>query len=181
MADAQPRQTQKMFQGRVFSVTRDRIELPSGDLTVRDVVRHGGSVAVVPIVGLDKVLLVKQYRFPVGEHIWEIPAGTIETGESPEQCVLRELEEETGYEATSLVAASRFYTTPGFCDETMYLYLAIGCKPSGTCSLDEDEDIVDRELFDIDQALDMVARGEIRDAKTMVGLMMAARTVCHSQ
>jgi len=175
MADAHPRQTQKM------SVTRDQVELPSGDLTVRDVVRHGGSVAVVPLVGADKVLLIKQYRFPVGEHIWEIPAGMIETGESPEQCVRRELEEETGYKATSLVAASRFYTTPGFCDETMYLYVAIGCKPAGICSLDEDEDIVDRELFDIDQALDMVARGEIRDAKTMVGLMIAARSVYESQ
>ena len=135
MADAHPRQTQKMFEGRVFSVTRDRIELPSGAVTVRDVVRHSGSVAIVPIVGPDKVLLIKQYRFPVGEHIWEIPAGTIEIGESPEQCARRELEEETGYKETSLVAASRFYTTPGFCNETMYLYLAIGCKPVGTTAL----------------------------------------------
>ena len=119
MTDAELRQTQKMFQGPVFSVTRDQVQLPSGHSTVRDVVRHGGSVAVVPIVEPDKVLLIKQYRFAVGEHIWEIPAGTIEDGESPEECARRELEEETGYKETSLAGAGSFYTTPGFCDETM--------------------------------------------------------------
>jgi len=165
----------------VFSVTHDHVQLPSGKSTVRDVVRHGGSAAVVPIVEPDKVLLIKQWRFAVGEYLWEIPAGTIEDGESPEECARRELEEETGYKETALVAAGSFYTTPGFCDETMHLYLAFGCRLAGACSLDEDEDIVHRELFGIGQALDMADRGEIRDAKTLIGLTVAVRAVHESQ
>jgi len=167
---------EEIFHGRVFTVTRDEVQLPSGRRTVRDVVRHGGSVAIVPLVDPDKVLLLKQYRFAVDEELWEIPAGTIEPGESPEMCAVRELEEETGYKTGSMTLVARFYTTPGFCDETMHLFVASECRPVGTRSPDEDEDIIDHRLFRIQAALDMAARGELSDGKTLIGLMMATQT-----
>ncbi len=174
MQHAEPGPTCEVFRGRVFSVTRDTVTLPSGETTVRDVVRHGASVAVVPLIAPDSVLLIKQYRFAVGEHLWEIPAGTVEADESPDQCARRELEEETGYRAASIVQVAVFYTTPGFCDETMYLFLAHGCEPTGTRRPEEDEDIVEQQLFRMDKALAMAAQGEIRDGKTIVGLAAAA-------
>jgi len=156
-------------------VTRDRLKLPNGKPVIREVVRHGGSVGIVPLVEPDGVLLIKQYRFAVDDQMWEIPAGTIEGGETPERCAGRELAEETGYKAESLIEADWFYTTPGFCDEIMHLFVALGCEPVGDCAHDEDEGIVRRDVFTIGQALDMVVRGEIRDAKTIIGLHVAAQ------
>ncbi len=167
----------KLFSGRVFAVTRDEVELPAGGAAVRDVVRHGGSVAVVPMPTGSEVVLIRQYRFAVGSDLWEIPAGTLETGESPRECAARELEEGTGYRAESLESLAEFYTSPGFCDELMCVFLASGCTPTGSQSLDDDEGIVECRTFPIDEALEMVYKGEIRDGKTIVGLILAVRAM----
>jgi ADP-ribose pyrophosphatase len=123
------------------------------------------------------VVLIRQYRSAVGSDLWEIPAGTLDTGESPAECAARELEEETGYRAESLAPLAEFYTSPGFCDEIIYMYLAAGCTATGSQSLDDDEHIVESRTFPIDEALEMVSSGEIRDGKTIVGLNLAAQAL----
>ncbi|MCD6287617.1 MAG: NUDIX hydrolase [Candidatus Hydrogenedentes bacterium] len=163
-----------LFKGRVFAVTRDEVTLPSGRLTTREVVRHRGSVTIVGMPTPTEVLLIRQYRYAVGSDLWELPAGTIEVGEPPESCALRELEEETGYRADSVRCLTRFYTSPGFCDELMHVYLAEGCALSGNVSSDDDEDIAEVRIYSLDTAIKMVYDGSIRDAKTIVGLNLVA-------
>jgi len=163
----------EVFAGKVFTVTRDRVTIPGKGDVVREIVRHTGAVAIVPLMSDTEVLLVKQYRFAAGADLWEIPAGTLEPGESAEQCAARELEEETGYRAGDMQPVLRFYTTPGFCDELMHLFIARNLTP-GRQKLDSDESLV-TGTFQLDRARAMIVAGEIRDAKTIVGLAAVSK------
>jgi ADP-ribose pyrophosphatase len=158
----------KVFAGKVFTVTRDEVTIPGKGDVVREIVRHAGAAAIVPLMSDTEVLLVRQYRFAAEADLWEIPAGTLEPGESPEQCAARELEEETGHRAGEIQLVLRFYTTPGFCNELMHLFVARNLTP-GRQKLDTDESLV-TGTFQLDRARAMIASGEIRDAKTIVGL-----------
>ena len=158
----------EVFAGKVFRVTRDKVSIPGKGDVIREIVRHAGAVAIVPLVSSTEVLLVKQYRFATKADLWEVPAGTLEPHESPQQCAARELEEETGYRAGEIWPVLRFFTTPGFCDELMHLFVARNLTP-GRQKLDRDESLV-TETFQLDRARDMIVAGEIRDAKTIVGL-----------
>jgi len=158
----------EIFTGRVFRVTRATVSIPGKGEVIRDIVRHSGAVAIVPLVSQREVLLVRQYRFAADAHLWEIPAGTLEPGESPRDCAARELEEETGYRAGEIRLVLQFYSTPGFCDELMHLFIAQDLS-GGRQKLDLDESLV-TEKFQLDRAREMVIGGEIRDAKTIIGL-----------
>ena len=158
----------EVFRGRVFRVTRDKVEIPGKGNVIREIVRHSGAVVIVPLVSATEILLINQYRFATGSELWEIPAGTLEPGESPEQCAARELEEETGYRAGEIRPVLHFYSTPGFCDELMHLFIARNLMP-GRQKLDADESLV-TERFQLDRSREMILTGEIRDAKTIVGL-----------
>lgn len=162
------------YEGRVFRVAADRVRLEDGGGTREtryDVVLHPGAVAVVPLFEDGTVALVRQFRYPVGERILEIPAGTRHADEAWAACAARELEEEAALVAGRWTALATFYTTPGFSDEEMRLYLAEDLAP-GVAAPDDDEDL-EIERMTLADALERVDSGEVRDAKTIVGLALA--------
>ena len=167
--------SQKVFDGRVFKVTVDTVR--EGELTYqRDVVHHQGSAVIVPVHDDGTVVLVRQYRHPAVRYLLEVPAGTLADGERPEAGAARELEEELGLVAERLEKLSEFFVSPGFLEEKMWVYLATGLT-EGKPQPDEDE-VLDVVRLPIGDALEMITSGEIQDAKTIIGLMLAAPRVC---
>lgn len=166
--------SQKVFEGRVFKVTVDTIS--EGDLTYqREVVHHPGSAVIVPVHDDGTVSLVRQYRHPAVRYLLEVPAGTLAEGERPEAGAARELEEELGLIAERLEKLSEFFVSPGFLEEKMWVYLATGLM-EGKAHPDEDE-VLDVVRLSIGDALEMITSGEIQDAKTIIGLILAAPRV----
>ena len=166
--------SQKVFDGRVFNVTVDVVS--EGELTYqREVVHHTGSAVIVPVFDDGTVALVRQYRHPAVRYLLEVPAGTLAKGERPEIGAARELKEELGLVAAGLEKLSEFFVSPGFCEEKMWVYLATELS-EGEQALEEDE-ILDVVRLPIADALEMITSGEIEDAKTIIGLMLAAPRV----
>src|SRR5215216_7438573 len=166
--------SQKVFDGRVFKVTVDTVS--EGELTYqREVVHHSGSAVIVPVHDDGTVVLVSQYRHPAVRYLLEVPAGTLADGERPETGAARELEEELGLVAARLEKLSEFFVSPGFCEEKMWVYLATELS-EGEQALEDDE-ILDVVRLPIADALEMITSGEIEDAKTIIGLMLAAPRV----
>jgi ADP-ribose diphosphatase len=166
--------SQKVFDGRVFKVTVDTVS--EGDVTYqREVVHHSGSAVIVPVHDDGTVALVRQYRHPAVRYLLEVPAGTLDDGERPEAGAARELEEELGLVAERLEKLSEFFVSPGFLEEKMWVYLATGLS-EGKPQPDEDE-VLDVVRLPIGDALEMITSGEIQDAKTIIGLMLAAPRV----
>jgi ADP-ribose pyrophosphatase len=167
-------ESRKVFEGRVFDVTADTVR--EGDTTyVREVVRHPGSAVIVPVFADDTLALIRQYRHPAGRYLLEVPAGSLDEGETPEEGAARELEEELGFRAGALEKLSEFFVSPGFLEEKMWLYLATDLTETAQ-RLDDDE-IVEVVRVPFSSALQMIANGEIEDAKTIIGLMLAAPRV----
>ena len=166
--------SQKVFEGRVFNVAVDTVS--EGELTYqREVVHHNGSAVIVPIFDDGTVALVRQYRHPAVRYLLEVPAGTLAKGERPEIGAARELKEELGLVAERLEKLSEFFVSPGFCEEKMWVYLATELS-EGEQALEDDE-IIDVVRLPIAEALEMITSGEIEDAKTIIGLMLAAPRV----
>jgi ADP-ribose pyrophosphatase len=163
---------ERLFTGNIFEVERDRLREESGLEIIRDVVRHPGGAGGLPIFADRSVALVRQYRHPAGRELLEIPAGRIEPGESPEECAQREVEAEIGVRAGRLVKLTDFFSTPGFCEERLYVYLATDLVPTQQ-NLDPDE-VVEIVRLPLDDALKMVRSGEIEDSKTIIALLLAA-------
>lgn len=163
--------SRRVYEGRIVNLRVDTVRLASGRVTTREIVEHGGSVAIVALNEEDSVLLVNQFRAAVGRALLEIPAGTLEVGEEAEACALRELREETGYVARHMEEIHVFYTSPGFCDERIRLYLATGLRP-GAQDVETDESIEVVKL-PLNRALKMIGSGEICDGKTILGLSVA--------
>jgi ADP-ribose pyrophosphatase len=166
--------SQKVFEGRVINVTVDTVS--EGELTYqREVVHHNGSAVIVPVFDDGTVTLVRQYRHPAVKYLLEVPAGTLAKGERPEIGAARELKEELGLDAGRLEKLSEFFVSPGFCEEKMWVYLATELS-EGEQALEDDE-ILDVVRLPIAEALEMITSGEIEDAKTIIGLMLAAPRV----
>ena len=166
--------SQKVFEGRVVNVTVDTVS--EGELTYqREVVHHNGSAVIVPVFDDGTVGLVRQYRHPAVRYLLEVPAGTLAKGERPELGAARELKEELGLVAARLEKLSEFFVSPGFCEEKMWVYLATELS-EGEQALEDDE-IIDVVRLPIAEALEMITSGEIEDAKTIIGLMLAAPRV----
>ena len=166
--------SRKVFDGRIFKVTVDTVS--EGELTYqREVVHHGGSAVIIPIFDDGTVALVRQYRHPTVRYLLEAPAGTLADGERPEAGAARELQEELGVTAARLDKLSEFFVSPGFCEEKMWVYLATGLT-EGNQSLEDDE-LLEIVRLPIADALEMITSGEIQDAKTIIGLMLAAPRV----
>lgn len=140
---------------------------------VRDVVRHPGGAGALPLFDDGRVALVKQYRHPARRELLEIPAGRIEVGETPEECATREVEQEIGFRAGGIEKLAEFYSTPGFCEEKLYVYLATELIPSSQ-NLDHDE-LIEIVYLPLAEAVRMVERGEIQDSKTIIALLLAAK------
>ena len=160
------------FEGRRITVRRDRIIEPSGKEAIRDVVLHPGAVSIIAWSKPDEIVLIRQYRHATGQELLELPAGTLEEGEDPIDTARRELEEETGYRAGRIEHRATYYTTPGFTNELMYLYEASDLEPREQRL--EDDEAIEVVPTPWEDALRMVHDGRIRDAKTLVGLLMTS-------
>ncbi len=163
--------TETIHKGRVFDLNREEVRLPNGKTAVLDVIYHPGAAAMVPITADGKVLLLSQYRYAANGFIWEIPAGTLEPGEDMLDCAKRELIEETGFSADTWETLTTMTPVPGYSTEVIHMFLATGLSPAAQ-NLDEDE-VLEVKTLDFTKALSMVETGEITDAKTICGLLLA--------
>lgn len=163
-------ESQKIYAGNILTLRVDTVLLPNGRKATREVVEHPGAVAVVPITNEGKIVLVRQYRYPVARELLEIPAGKLQVGEDPAACARRELSEETGFLCDQLEPLAQFFTTPGFADEKMYLFCARAMRVAAPHP-DADE-FINVESYSAQEIRDMMARGELCDAKTLLGISM---------
>lgn len=163
--------TRRVYDGRVVALRVDDVQLPSGRTALREIVEHRGAVAIVPVTPELDVLLVRQFRSAVGDELLEVPAGTIEPGESVQQCLERELAEEIGMRAAHYTHLMSFFPSPGFLTEEVHLYLATDFTPHRLEAEEEDLAVVRLPLA---EARTRVLRHQIRDAKSIIGLLLAA-------
>ena len=160
--------SETLKKGKYFSFKSDTVKLPSGATKTRDIVDHPGAVAIIPVHD-ETIMLVRQYRYPAKQELLEIPAGTLEPGEDPMQCAVRELREETGYAASNWTPLLYTFMSPGYSSEVIHFFVAeklthIGAAP------DEDE-LIDVEQVDFNTCVKMIEDHEIIDAKTVTGIL----------
>lgn len=165
--------TQRLvYQGRSIRVYSEEVELPNGAVAKLDIVRHPGASCVVPIENDGRVLLIRQYRHAAGGTIWEVPAGKLE-GDTPEECAAKELEEEAGRRAGRLERLGEIWTTPGFTDEKIHLFAAFDLVEVPHAR--EEHEVIEVVPMALEDALDLVWRGELTDAKSALALIHTAR------
>jgi ADP-ribose pyrophosphatase len=169
--------SERVYSGRIISVDKDRVRFPDASIGELEMVRHPGASAVVPFLsspdGDDpQILLIKQYRYAAEQYLYEIPAGRLDPGEDPHTCAIRELREETGCSAKSVEFLVTIYTTPGFTDERIHLFMATGLE-HGSHAREADE-FLTLETVTLSHALQLLKEGLIPDAKTALGILYAA-------
>jgi len=165
--------TKSVYDGKIIHVYQDQIQLPNGHETRREVVRMRQAVCVVPVTTDGRVVVVRQFRYPYGRVLTEIPAGKLEPGETPEQGALRELQEETGVQAAKLQPLGELYPTVAVCDEVIHMFLATELK-TGDSHTDEDE-FLEADTIPLQELIEAVMSGQIRDSKTQAALLKAER------
>lgn len=158
-----------IYRGKVVDLEVDTVRMPSGRSAIREVVKHPGGVVAVPVLDDGKLVLIRQFRYPLQKYILELPAGKLDSGQPPLDTMRRELEEETGYQAGSLEYKFSFHTSPGFCDEIIHFFQASGLRQVAQ-RLEEGEHIT-VETYTLDRCLEMINSGEIADAKTILGIL----------
>lgn len=163
----------RVHAGKVLDLDVDEVVEPGGVHGVREVVRQPGSVAALPVLDDGRLVLVRQYRYAVDARVWELPAGRRDPGETAEEGARRELEEEVGLRAGKLEPLLVFWTTPGFCDEVMHLFRATDLQ--AVPPRPEGDERIESASFTLDEAMAMVRRGEVREGKTLVALLLEAR------
>lgn len=169
-----PTEIRTVFNGRIFTVQVETIQLPKGHTLRAEIVRHPGSVVIIPVTGEGAIILVRQYRHPLGRWAWELPAGSLKPGEDVDEAAVRECHEEIGLVPEQMLRLGGFYPTPGYCDERMNFYRATGLRPPRPdehAEQDADEDI-ETEAFSRADLTRMITHGEIIDLKTIAGLAL---------
>ena len=165
---------ERLYEGKVISLRRDMVLLPNGKQASREIVEHPGAIAVVPLLPDGRIVMVRQFRHPVGQVLLEIPAGKLAPGEDPDECARRELEEETGYLAGKLERKASIFTAPGFTDEVIHIYLA-GDLQKTAMNPDEDEFLA-VVAYEQQEIRRMIQTGAICDAKTIAGFYLLQDT-----
>ena len=158
-----------VYSGKIVKLHVDTIRQESGEPTIREVVLHPGGVAAVPVLDNGKIVLIRQFRYPLGKYIWEIPAGKLDSGQTPRDTIARELEEEIGYTARTLTEICSFYSSPGFCDEVIHLFVARDMVPC--MRRPETGEHITPVSRPLDECLKMIALGEIIDGKSVIGIL----------
>jgi ADP-ribose pyrophosphatase len=169
MSEAKVLSSRITYKGGHIQVREDRVIEPAGHECTREIVVHPGAVCIVARPTPEEVILIRQYRHATGRELVEIPAGTLHDGEDPRECAIRELEEEAGYRASSMVERARFWTTPGFTTEFMYLYEAT--RLAKTQTNPDDDEVIEVDIVTSTEALQMIDQGRIQDAKSILGLL----------
>jgi ADP-ribose pyrophosphatase len=171
MSDEHARTTahRRVYDGHVLDLDVDDVEEPGGVRGRREVVRHRGSVAMLPVDADGRVLLVRQYRYAVASYVWELPAGRLDAGETPEEGARRELVEEAGLEAGRVEPVLSFFTTPGFCDEVIHVFRATDLRT--VSARPEEDERIELTWFTLEDALAMIDRGAIKEGKTLIALL----------
>ena len=162
----------RVYDGRIVTLDVDEVKLPNGNVVTLEIIRHRGAAAVVPVDEQGRAVLIRQYRHATSGYLLEVPAGTLDPGEAPEACALREVEEETGLRAARLDPLGWIWTTPGFTDERIWLYLATGLTP--TRSAHQSDEVITVERLPLAEAVRKAASGEITDAKSVCALLRAS-------
>lgn len=168
-------ETRAIFSGRTVRLDVEKVRLPNDKVMDFEIIHHSGAAAVVPVTDDGHVFLIRQYRYATGGYLLEIPAGKLDPGEEPEACALRETEEEIGYRPGKLESLGWIWTTPGFADEKIWLYLATGLEPTRQ-ALGDDE-ILSIERVPLAEAVEKATRGEIHDSKSVCALLRAGRVL----
>ncbi|NLJ97918.1 MAG: NUDIX hydrolase [Tissierellia bacterium] len=171
--------TDKIYEGKMVNLRIDTVELPDKKYSKREIVEHPGSVGIIPITDDGSMVLVRQFRKPIEKNLLEIPAGKIEINEEPKETALRELSEETGYMANKMEYLFEFYTSPGFSDEKIYLFLATDLL-KGEANPENDE-YIEVEKLKIEDLVDMVEKGEINDSKTIISILCAEKYISQNK
>ena len=170
-----PREIKKIYTGRIFTLQQETLTLPNGQEMKADIVRHPGSVVLVPMTADGEIILVRQYRPAIAQWVWELPAGTLKDGEDPREAAVRECHEEIGLIPGQLAKLGAFFPTPGYCDEEMNYYrlesLREPTEDDEAAAPDEDEDL-EPKAFSVAQIRSMIASGEIIDLKTVAALVL---------
>lgn len=165
--------SERIYEGRILNLRRDRVRLPDGHEASREVVEHPGAVAIIALDAAKNIYLVRQYRYPIERVTLEIPAGKLDSGEEPLTCAQRELAEEVGLAAAEWKPLLTFYSTPGFSNEIMHLFLATGLRAHREKA--DDDEFLEIVRVPLAEAAAMALRGAIQDAKSIAGIMAAAR------
>jgi ADP-ribose pyrophosphatase len=161
-----------VYEGKILDLEVDRVRMPSGNEAVREVVRHRGAVVVLPLHEDRRIEFVRQYRYPMGEVLLELPAGKLDPGEEPIVCAGRELAEETGWKPVEIHEIGSFFTSPGFTDELLYAFIATPLEEAPEVEQDPDE-AIENVTMTVEEALDACRTGEIRDSKTLATICLA--------
>jgi ADP-ribose pyrophosphatase len=171
MSDGEILDSRRIFKGKVVDLSVDRVRLPNGNICELELIRHPGASVVVPVDSSGHVFLIRQYRHATGGFLLEAPAGKLDPGESPEACAAREVQEETGFLAGRLKSLGWIWTTPGFTDEKIWLFLGeeLTPVPQGL----QDDEVLSVERLPLDEAVSMALRGDITDAKSICALWRA--------
>ena len=168
--------TERVYKGRIVNLVVDRVRYTSGNESIREIVEHPGGAVILPVFDNGEILLVRQFRYPIGADVIELPAGKLDAGEDPRLCAERELREETGYTAARWRKLTTLMTTPGFCNERLHIYMAQGLSlsPQGQ-SLEEGEQTIRLIRVPLKEAIAMIEREEIVDGKTIAGIFLGER------
>ena len=171
--------SKRVFDGKIVNVRWDSVELVNGKTSYREVVEHAGGVVILAVDEKNRAYMVRQFRYPIGRAMLEVPAGKLEKGEDPLEGAIRELREETGLTAEKIIYFGGTYPSPGFCDEQLHIYLALGLTQGEACP-DEDE-FLNLEVIDLDELAAMIMRGELQDGKSINAIFMAREYLRNNQ
>ena len=168
-----PHQIRKVFEGRIVTVNVESITLPRGDRLEAEIIRHRGSVVLIPVTNSGEIVLVRQYRHAIGQSVWELPAGSLEPGEDPRAAAVRECHEEIGLIPSAVERLGAFFPTPGYCDEEMTFYRATGLRaPADDDPVARQDEDIESKAFSVDAIRQMISSGEMIDLKTVAGLTL---------
>lgn len=169
--------TTYVFRGKIINLRQDKVTLPDGRESIREIVEHPGAVVILALTNDDKMVMIRQFRKAADEVLWELPAGKVEPGENLKNCALRELEEETGYFSRKIKKLITFFSTPGFCNEKLTLFLAEDLEKRN--KNEDDDEFIEVELINPNEALKLVQKNIIKDAKTIIGILYFLSSIAY--